>query len=274
MAVDEMTRTELSPATSGVAGFSNAYGSALTDLSKSLDRLGKLKAVGAQVEEMNLVDLRKQLEEIQRLGEEVCVHAGQLATKTANHHMAASENDQREWEAAFRSYLGQRSVEGAFPHFIVFPIEIRVDFGNEQVLVNKRIVRKLHPKAIAQIVERELTRLDRERFNPQRFMKAMIRAFDVLIAESTAKGIKTQAVSLTEVHKLLTLRTGLSSYTATQFAFDIYRFRRQEERSLEGRHVVFGSSKTRAGYPIPSVGGRAEVLGSLEIRTEKAEDHE
>jgi hypothetical protein len=86
-----------------------------------------------------------------------------------------------------------------------------------------------------------------------------------LIAEAGTNNVKTQSVPLTEVYKLLTLRAGSSSYSAVQFAFDIYRFRRQEERSLNGRHVTFGASKNRSGYIIPRQGRDPEVLGSLEV---------
>jgi len=252
--------------TSGVSAYAEAYGSSFANLTKAVKKLGALKNVSVQVDQMNMVTLKKQLDDIQRLSEESLRLANFLVERTAAHRMAVSETDQREWTDLFRANLStQRTVEGDFPQFLVFPIEIRVDFANDQVLINKKITRKLHPKAVADAVERELNRVYAERFNPQQFMKVLLRAFDLLIAEAGTNNVKTQSVPLTEVYKLLTLRAGSSSYSAVQFAFDIYRFRRQEDRSLNGRRVTFGASKNRSGYIIPRQGRDPEVLGSLEV---------
>jgi hypothetical protein len=157
-------------------------------------------------------------------------------------------------------------IEGEFPHFRIFPIEVRVDFANELVLVNKRKVRKLHPEAVAALVERELDRLHGERFNPSQFMKALVRAFDVLVAEAYVNGTPTQAVPLRQVYELLTVRAGSSAYTLNQFRFAISRLRREGNLILEGRRIVFGSARNRSqGLVIPEPGGHTEVFGSLEV---------
>ncbi len=257
---------------SGVTEFQNTYGPMLTDLAKAVTRLGKLKTVDGQLDKMNFVALRKQIEDITGLSSEVGRQVNLLAEQFSHFRVAASESDQREWADLFRASLPKQwTVEGDFPQFLIFPIEVRVDLSQEQVVINKKTTRNLHPKAVAAAVDRELTRLYGERFNPQQFMKALLRAFDLLKAEAARNDVKTQAVTLVDVHRLLTLRAGISSYSAVQFAFDIYRFRRQDDRSLGGRQITFGASKNRVGFIIPRQGRDPEVLGSLEVTDLHAE---
>ncbi|PSR33366.1 MAG: hypothetical protein C7B46_09925 [Sulfobacillus benefaciens] len=150
--------------------------------------------------------------------------------------------------------------------FRVFPIEIKVDFANDLVTVNKRTVRKLHPVAVASEVEKELNRLYRERFNPNQFMKALLRAYQALIAESMIKAGPQRksgsTVPLVQVFELLSLRLG---YSLNQFAFDIYRLRSHPDRSYGGYQFIFGSGRDRGSVVITLPGGQKEVLGSLEV---------
>lgn len=255
-------------ASHGVDGFHNAYQAPLASLTKALTRLGKLKAIEKQDHQMNLMELRKQLDEIERLSRDAADQASNLAKTTAHHRMADSEADQHEWSQKFKAALSsQWSLEGDFPNFRVFPIDVRVDFGNEQVLVNKRLTRAFHPVAVANLVNQTLDKLHRESFNRDRFLKALVRAFDVLHAESEVHGTPTQAIGLRPIYDLLVVLGGAGSYSLNQFAFDIYRLRKDSEEAIiyDQRRLIFGTSKNRTGLIIPSSGGSPVILGSLEV---------
>ena len=254
----------------GVRGFETDMGPTLQSLAKSIDRLSRFKKVGRQSEIMNLVDLRKQLEEACRLSDEVKDTATILQDQLEEFRVAPSTTEQTEWWQSFRQafHAGYPPVEGEFPIFQVFPVEIRVELEHELVLVNNRTVRTLHPRAVANAVEKELDRLNRERFNAASFVKTLLRAYDLLMAEAKDKSPGRSvgaAVSLRAIYQILSIRTGTSGYSLNQFAFDIYRLRRSSSLSTNGRRLEFGTTRNRGGILITLPGGQQENLGSLEV---------
>ncbi len=253
----------------GVSGFENEVGPGLKELAKVVERVGRLKKVGQQADILNLMELRKQLEEIRRLSDDIQGLADTLVAKIDNFAVAPTGEQQAEWWERFRQafHAGYPPVEGEYPVFQVFPVEIRVDLEHELVLINKRTVRALHPEAVATLVEKEWDRLNRERFNAATFAKALMRAYDLLLLEAKDKagGRQTGAsVPLGLLHQTLALRAGASIYGLNQFAFDIYRLRRSPNLIMDGRRMEFGSTRNR-GIVITHPGGQQENLGALEV---------
>ncbi|MCY0878801.1 MAG: hypothetical protein OWU84_07670 [Firmicutes bacterium] len=254
----------------GVDDFESIIAPKLEDLGRRIERLGRLRRVGQQRTEANLVEIRRALDEVRRLAEEIQGLESQVARDVLGFRMALVPEDQEEWSQRFRRALHSQypPVEGEFPTFLVFPVEVRVDFARDAVYLNNRSVRTLHPEAVARRVEREIDRLNQERFHGLQFAKALLRAYDLLQAEArdSESGTKRgRAVKLRDVHQVLTLRSGASHYTLHQFAFDIYRLRREGVLRVDGRRLVFGSTRNRGGLVIVLPGGQREVLGSLEV---------
>lgn len=254
----------------GVEAFEEQLAPELQGLAKTLEKLARLKKLSQQASLLNLVDLRKQLDEAQRLSQDVQEQARNLESRVERFRLAVSERDQLEWQARFRQafHAGYPPVEGEFPLFQIFPVDVRVDFEHELVLINNRTVRTIHPAAVASLVEKEWDRLNRERFNAGSFAKAVLRAYDLLLAELTQKSSGSNAgrvVPLRTVHQLLALKSGLSGYGLNQFAFDIYRLRRSESMTVDGRRLEFGTTRNRGGIVITHPGGQQETLGSLEV---------
>lgn len=255
--------------THGVSGFEQHIGPELKDLAKLADKLGRLKKIGGQVDLINLMDLRKQLDDLGRLALEAQALAADLSGRVGHYLVAADRGDQTEWWERFRQafHSGYPPVEGEFPTFQVFPVEVRVDFPNELVMINNRTVRTLHPGAVAALVEKEWDRLNRERFNAASFAKALVRAYDLLLLElkDQARGRDPgRAIPLRTLHQTLALKAGASGYSLNQFAFDVYRLRRSPNLVVESRRLDFGTSRNR-GIVITHPGGRQENLGSLEL---------
>ncbi len=255
----------------GVGAFEEQLAPALQGLAKTLEKLARLKKLSQQASLLNLVDLRKQLEEAQRLSQDVQEQVRKLEIRVEGFRLAVSERDQLEWQARFRQafHAGYPPVEGEFPLFQIFPVEVRVDFEHELVLINNRTVRTIHPSAVASLVEKEWDRLNRERFNAGVFAKAVLRAYDLLLAElrqkSPGNNNTGRVVPLRTVHQLLALKSGLGGYGLNQFAFDIYRLRRSESMTVDGRRLEFGTTRNRGGIVITHPGGQQETLGSLEV---------
>ncbi|PSR22533.1 MAG: hypothetical protein C7B45_06285 [Sulfobacillus acidophilus] len=254
----------------GVKEFEQHFSPELQTLAKSIDRLGRLRRLGAQVNLMNLVELRKQLDETSRLSQEIDALSQRLYERLKQFVLAVSERDQVEWLSRFKEafHAGYPPVEGEFPTFQIFPVVVRVDFEHEAVAVNNRTVRTMHPAAVATAVEKEWDRLNRERFNAASFAKALLRAYDLVIAEQQlSSGGKSRgaAVLLRSLYQVLTLKGGVSSYSLNQFGFDLYRLRRSEYTIIDGRRLVFGTTRNRGGIVITLPGGQSETLASLEV---------
>jgi hypothetical protein len=159
-------------------------------------------------------------------------------------------------------------LEGEYPVYEVFPFEVRVSLPDEQVTINRRTFRSLNPPVVAAEVRRELDRLTRGSFNSERFLRALIRVYDLLVAEAArSKGGRAPSqVRLKKVHETLTLHRGKAQYSEREFAFDIYRARRGSTLVADGRLVDFVHVRDAVGaIQVPSSRG-AEYLGSLEVR--------
>ncbi len=254
----------------GVQEFEENLGPGLQSLAKSIDRLGRLRRIGTQVGLMNLPELRRQLNETSRLSQEIDDLSRDLHERLERFVLAALERDQLVWESRFKEafHASYPPVEGEFPLFQIFPVVVRVDFEHEAVAINNRTVRTMHPAAVAAAVEKEWDRLHRERFNAASFAKALLRAYDLVIAEEQLKShgkSRGASVTLRSLHQVLTLRSGVSGYGLNQFAFDLYRLRRSEYTVIEGRRLVFGTTRNRGGIVITLPGGQSETLASLEV---------
>lgn len=259
-------------AVTGLSGFDKTVAPRLAELAKALERLGKLKTVGRQAELLHPGEIDKLLQETSAL----CQQTGELARAAAEvfsaFRLAPDEAGQTEWEKAFLRQCREAGLaaEGEFPAYRVFPIDIRVDLAHDQVLVNKRVVRTLHPRAVAGRVAREIERLNKEKFNPGQFMNALVRAYDLSVCEALNNGRKkeeTKLQPLKRIYDILTVRTGTAGYNLSQFAFDLFRLRRESDLVYNGRRLIFSTTKQTGykGIEIPTAAGQKETLASLEI---------
>jgi len=255
----------------GLHQFDEQVAPALGELAKILGRLGSLKALGRQAELLHPGDIEKQLQEAVALCDQARERALAARDLFGRFRLAPDEEGQAQWERAFLKQCRELklAVEGEFPTYRIFPIEIKADLGHAQVLVNKRVVRTLHPKAVAAKAAREIDRLNKERFNPNQFMRALLRAYRLLGAEMQVDGRKKEAAKkqpLKRIHDILALRTGPGGYSLSQFAFDIYRLRRDSDLVIEGQRLVFDSTReTKDGVEATLPGLRTGALGALEV---------
>ncbi len=262
-------------AAGGLSFFEQVLCGDVASLAKVAERVGRGKAIAKQVDFANRVELQKQLDDLIRYADEVAVQARALKSSVDRFRMVATEADRNEWTRLFVAgcHAAGRQVDGEYPLFRVFPVEVKTDFANDGVYINNRLVRILHPKAVAALVDREISRLYKEKFHAMSFMRALVRAYDVLLAErqvaESGKRIVT-AISLKQIHALLAIRTGTTAtgYPLNQFAFDVYRLRTQTDVTLvsDSRRLVFAPTKVaRDAIVIPLPGGQKEHLGSLEL---------
>ena len=157
-------------------------------------------------------------------------------------------------------------LEGRFPQYVAFPIEITIDLGRELARVNNRQVNVLDPKALSDTIISEYKKIHAASFNSQRFMRALSTAYDLMSnvrrGSATAAGQKP----LKKIHELLTIRTGPSAYNLRQFAFDIYKLRSSTDLIYSGRRLSFVNTRRASDVvPVPTSPGHYENLGYLEM---------
>lgn len=157
-------------------------------------------------------------------------------------------------------------LEGRFPQYVAFPIEITIDLAREQARVNNRQVNALDPKALAGEITNEYKRVHSAAFNGQRFMKALSTAYDLLTSLQKSSQTTVRQMPLKKMHELLTMRTGPSAYTLRQFAFDIYKLRNSTDLTFGGHRLAFvNTRRPRDMVPVPISPGNYENLGYLEL---------
>lgn len=119
-------------------------------------------------------------------------------------------------------------VTGSFPAYEVFPFRVRVYPDRGTVEVNERVLRLLRPRALAGYLKAARDRLYRANFNAERFIDALARVYDTLLAARRAtQGVDLPQgtdIPLLDVYDQLTLHPAHKrQYTRNMFAFDLHR---------------------------------------------------
>jgi hypothetical protein len=150
---------------------------------------------------------------------------------------------------------------GEFPEYEVFPVKVVFDLAGGQVHIGKGRVTTLEPRAVARAVRRAVDRLHRSSFNAERFMRALVTYHDLW---RNARKIKGYQVRLLDIYRLMSAPMGSGAYTREDFAFAIYRLRRESDLVYDGRRLVFGHAK-EASFAVPTGRGDVENLAWLEV---------
>lgn len=231
-------------------------------------KLARLRRVAQQVDKASgrwdLRQLRQRLPELSQAAADAAGSAREadllLSAWTTPEAGAAIAAYAAEIERAARQ--ARLPLTGDFPEYEAFPLTIRVDLPGEQVLVGRRRLGTLEPAALVRELQRQFQAVHSSSFNARRFMQSLVRSYDLLIGSGSAKG---RGVQLLDIYGVLTLRTGTAGYSRQEFAFDIFRLRRESDLTFEGRRLAFMNAR-RGGIPVPSAQGKVEMFGTLEVR--------
>lgn len=161
-------------------------------------------------------------------------------------------------------------VTGSFPAFEVFPFRTRVYPERGTVEVNEKVLRLLRPRALAGYLRTARDRLYRENFNAARFIDALARAYDTILAvRRVGQGVELPPgtdVPLLDIYEQLTiLPSHKRQYPRNMFAFDLHRlFVADAFKSSDGRRLEFGDTRQRGkAVVIYDAQGREHRFGSL-----------
>lgn len=177
-----------------------------------------------------------------------------------------------EFEAGFLAACQTQGlkVTGSFPAYDVFPFRVRVYPERSTVEVNERVLRLLRPRALAGYLKAARDRLYRENFNAARFIDALARAYDTILAVRRAEqGIELPPgtdVPLHDLYEQLTLLPAHKrQYPRNMFAFDLHRlFVADVFTTSDGRRLEFGDTRQRGkAVVVYDAQGREHRFGSL-----------
>lgn len=135
-------------------------------------------------------------------------------------------------------------VVGGFPDYEVFPFRVRVYPERRAIEVDGHVVRFLRPERLAAYLKLQTVRLEKQNFNPTRFVDTLALTYDLILAQRQVKlGIDMQRdldVSLVEV-----------------FVHDAFE-------TSDGRRLVLGDTRQRGkAIIVYDANGREHRYGSL-----------
>lgn len=233
-------------------------------LAKTLARMRRLsQQVVRASERWDLRQIRQRLPELQAAVAEVSSSVRDAEELLADWSATASVEGVASYAASFERAARQLRLplSGEFPEYEVFPLTVRLDLAGEQATIGRRKTSTLEPSALVREVQRQHQAVHSSSFNGRRFIQSLVMAHELLKASGKAKG---RAVQLSEIYRLFTLRTGNAGYSKQEFAFDIYRLRRESDLLYEGQRLSFEHAKS-GGIPVPNAQGGVEMFGTLEV---------
>jgi hypothetical protein len=215
--------------------------------------------------------LRQRMPEVaQAIGE---IEAAARATEAALAGFSAAESTAA--AAGFAAEIARAAsqlrlpLQGDFPEYEAFPLKIAVDLVAEQATIGRRKTTTLEPLALMREVQARHQALHRSNFNAKRFMRSLVEAYDLLKQAGKAKGMD---VSLSAVYELLTLRGGTGDYTKEEFAFDIYRLRRESDMVYDSHRRLSFLNGRSGNFPVPNAKGGVDPLSMLSIAEVEGSD--
>ena len=182
---------------------------------------------------------------------------------------------QPEYVEQFREALQAKDlpIEGEFPKYQLGPFELNVD--TEIPLITLIFGRKsekipfLEPNVVAEKVSSRYKSIVNRTFNAARFAKELRIAYEVANRLSFLKKDISwgTVVSLKEVYRLLTLRSGSKrEYPEPHYIYDLSRFRHSEMNFDNFRFSLGTSHEARSAYLLIDPDTRREIrVSSLSI---------
>ncbi len=231
-----------------------------------LQRLSRQIAKAA--ERWDLRFLRQRLPEAAQLAGTVAAAADRADARLRDWRAADSAAGVQAYAEAIEQAAQQMRLplQGSFPDYEVFPLKLSLDLSAEQATVSRRRTSTLEPRALMAEVQARHQALHRSSFNQERFMKALTSAHALLREAGRAKNMD---VPLLGIYGVLTMRSGTADYTKSEFAFDIYRLRRESNMVYDHHQLSFLNARS-GNLPVPNAKGGTDALGLL--RLVKVED--
>lgn len=161
-------------------------------------------------------------------------------------------------------------IEGSFPAYEVFPLQVRILPEKRAVEINDKTVYILRPKALAGYLKAQIAGLYKERFNPKTFIDTLEMIYDTILDVKKAR-YKTEIqndldVLLVDIYNRLTpLPSQRRHYPKNMFAFDLHRlFLTDTFTASDGRELKLGDTRLHGkSFTIYDANGRELRFGGI-----------
>lgn len=236
-------------------------------MAEASQQTGKLRRQLAQIDKCikawDLKQLRQRLPEVKAALAEAGESASRLDTSLGAFEPSVQGSGLDDYTARLAEATRQAKVTltGEFPEFEAFPLRIHLDLGQEQVIIGRKRTTALEPRQLARSIAEAQNRLHSSSFNARRFMQALLTYYDLLAQADRTTGRQARLI---DIYSLMSARTGGGGYSRLEFAFDIYRLRRESDMVQDGRRLSFGNTR-QGNFSVPNGRGGVDLLGSLEV---------
>lgn len=126
----------------------------------------------------------------------------------------------------------------------MFPNRVVISADTQDVLIDKKRVSSLRPKAVAETIHAAQDKMQKASFNAERFLGELLNAYDLLILKKKKKTLDAE-LNLTDIYKIMVPMGRLKKeYDMQSFAFDIARlYRSGVTETKDGRVLDMGPSR-------------------------------
>lgn len=187
------------------------------------------------------------------------------------------------FDSNFRNVMTSEgiTVRGEFPNYEIFPFMVKISPQDGQALVNKRKVKGLRLKILANIIKVERDKFFKTPFKSSEFLKDLAGAYDSIMEKKSLKSgnkdLQPQSIPIMDIYKKLTpMMRWRREYTAQLFGFHVYRLLKEEAENpmsttIEGedgqRKCTFGSVPigSKSGITVVEENGRETTFGSIKF---------
>lgn len=165
-------------------------------------------------------------------------------------------------------------VDGRYPRYLIYPLQVRIDTRRMGVLVNRRFHRGLRVSRIVAVIRDERRRLLDRPFGAASFLADLVAAYDGLMELEKAKqgeDLPAQDLYLRRLYdRLVPMRQWRTIYPEGFFAFDLHRLLQSSEiHARDGRRIVLSpAQRERNNLTILDSSGREVQYGLIAFRKE------
>ncbi len=137
----------------------------------------------------------------------------------------------------------QVDVQGEFPVFEMFPLKVRIDADNQELVVNRKKMQCMRPKSLVEAVKKDQEKLFKGNFNAASFAAELAKAYDMAIVQKKKRpGSELYLMDL--YNYLVPMARSRKEYDKQAYAFDLSRLWMSDNEELrDGRRYQFGPSR-------------------------------
>jgi hypothetical protein len=220
----------------------------------------------------DLSTLSRSLSQLKTIWEQILPALDRAADTVATYDLKSYLADLFDQEFREACAAAEFPVEGQYPRYVVYPIQVSIDINSMGVRINRKLHRGLRISHVMETIRTERSRLLARPFNARSFLADIASTYDGIIELESAKNQVHMAghdVTLRHLYqKLVPMRQWRADYSERSFAFDLHRLLRSGETHEPGgrRLHLAPARESRNNLTVLDTSGRELQLGLISFR--------